>query len=98
MKTIYIDVEYKCHVTDDGTMTAVETEVFDGKCDKYIEGHRFVPAGKIWVRSDGVAFGGEYEMVAPWKSHSELDAAQREYERRLLAEYAQALRTVGVNV
>lgn len=36
MKTIYIDPEFKCHVSDDGTMRAVETNAFDGKCDAFI--------------------------------------------------------------
>ena len=27
---IYIDADFKCHVSDDGTMTAVETDFFDG--------------------------------------------------------------------
>lgn len=78
MKTIYIDSEFKCHISNDGTMTAVETDFFDGKCDTYIEGYRFVPEGKTWVREDGVEFSGE--MIAPWKPWDELDAAQREYE------------------
>ena len=85
MKTIYIDHEFKCHVTNDGTMTAVETAFFDGKCDAFIEGYRFVPSGESWTRSDGVVFHGE--MVSPWKDYAELDSAQREYERQLLAEY-----------
>lgn len=89
MKTIYIDSEFKCHVTNDGTMTAVETDAFDGKCDAYIEGYRFVPDGETWTRSDGEVFHGE--MVPPWKPYAELDAAQREYERQLLAEYEAAL-------
>lgn len=93
---IYIDSEFKCHVTDDGTMKAVETDFFDGKCDTFIEGYRFIPSGESWVRSDGVVFRGE--MIAPWKPYSELDNAQREYEKQLLAEYAEALRTVGVEV
>jgi hypothetical protein len=93
---IYIDSEFKCHTSNDGTMTAVETEIFDGKCNAFIEGYRFVPAGESWTRSDGVVFHGE--MIAPWKDYSELDNAQREYEKQLLAEYAEALRTVGVNV
>ena len=76
---IYIDSEFKCHASDDGTMTAVETDVFDGKCDAYIEGYRFIPAGQTWARSDGVIFAGE--MISPWKPWAELDAAQREYER-----------------
>lgn len=48
--TIYIDTNYKCHVTDDGTMTAVETDAFDGMCTEYIEGYRYVPAGQTWTR------------------------------------------------
>lgn len=76
---IYIDSEFKCHASDDGTMTAVETDVFDGKCDTYVEGYRFIPAGQTWTRADGTVFAGE--MIAPWKSWDELDAAQREFER-----------------
>lgn len=86
---IYIDNDYKCHVTDDGTMTAVETDAFDGKCNTYIEGYRFVPSGETWTREDGVQFFGE--MIAPWKDYNELDAAQREYEREQLAAAQAAL-------
>lgn len=89
MKTIYIDSDFKCHVTDDGTMTAVETSFFDGKCDSFIEGYRYVPAGKTWTRSDGSTFTGE--MIAPWKDYAELDSAQREYERERLADAENAL-------
>ena len=100
MKTIYIDQEHKCHTSDNGTMRAVETEVFDGKSDNYIEGYRFVPAGEIWVREDGVAFRGE--MVAPWKDWRELDDAQRDYERQQLeeanAQNAQLLETMAAMV
>ena len=81
MKTIYIDLEFKCHTVNDGTMTAVETSFFDGKCDSFIEGYRFVPFGKSWTRSDGVVFHGE--MIAPWKPYSELVAAQTQYEKDL---------------
>lgn len=79
MKAIYIDKEYKCYVSPGPGLTAVETDFFDGKCDAYIEGYRFVPSGQTWTRSDGVKFAGE--MVSPWKDWNELDAAQREYER-----------------
>lgn len=101
MKTVYIDSDFKCHITDDGTMTAVETDFFDGKCDSCIEGYRFVPAGQSWTRSDGAVFRGE--MIAPWKPLDELDAAQRAYERELLRQYEQAIAeldsayTEGVN-
>ena len=95
--TIYIDNDYKCHTSDpEGTYTAVETTAFDGKCDAYIEGYRFVPAGAAWTRPDGVTFSGE--MIAPWKDWRELDDAQREYERQLIAEYTEALGIVGVSV
>lgn len=80
-------------------MTAVETDVFDGKCNAYIEGYRFVPAGETWTRDDGVFFSGE--MIAPWKPWNELDAAQREYERQQIAQYESALTEIeaalGVN-
>lgn len=92
MKTIYLDSDFKCHISGDDTMTAVETAAFDGKCDTYIEGYRFVPGGKTWVREDGVEFSGE--MIAPWKPWQELEEAQREYERRLVAEYEAALQEI----
>ena len=70
---IYIDNEYKCHVSDDGTMTEVETDAFNGKCEAFIEGYRYVPAGESWAREEGEVFEGE--MIAPWKPFAELDAA-----------------------
>ena len=94
MKTIYIDSDFKCHVTNDGTMTAVETDWFDDKCDIFIEGYRFIPAGSSWTRSDGSVFKGK--MITPWKPYLELDAAQRSYERDALAQLAQSYAT-GVN-
>ena len=94
MRTIYIDSEFKCHTVNDGTMTAVETDFFDGKCDAFVEGYRFVPSGESWTRSDGAVFHGE--MITPWKDYAELDNAQREYEKQLIETYEQSLTTVGV--
>ena len=79
MKTIYIDSSFKCHTSTAEGLTQNETDAFDGKCDAYIEGYRYIPAGQTWTRADGVVFTGE--MIAPWKPWAELDAAQREYER-----------------
>lgn len=104
--TIYVDHDYKCHVATADGLTAVEMDYFDGKCPAYIEGYRFVPEGKTWVRADGVVFQGE--MVSPWKPWRELDAAQRAYEQEQLeslsaqnAEYEAALSEIeaalGVN-
>ena len=56
MRTIYIDTENKCHIYNDGTMTAVETDFFDGKCDAFVEGYLCGPG----------------EMITPWKPYSEL--------------------------
>lgn len=89
MRTIYIDSDFKCHVENDGTMTEIQTDFFDGKCTSFVEGYRFIPAGETWTRSDGAAFNGE--MIAPWKDYSELDTAQRVYERDRLEDAELAL-------
>lgn len=97
MRIIYIDSEFKCHTTNpNGTFREVEEEFFDGKCDAFIEGYRFVPSGESWTREDGVVFRGE--MIAPWKDYSELDNAQREYENQRLTEYIEYLKILGVEV
>lgn len=99
--TIHIDTDYKCHLTNDGTMRAVETAASDGKCDTYIEGHRYVPAGETWTREDGEVFTGE--MFSPWVDFATLEEAQRAYEREQLAalkaqnaDMAAALEVLGV--
>jgi hypothetical protein len=95
MKTIYIDPEFKCHVANDGTMTAVETNFFDGKCDAFVEGYRFVPAGESWTRADGRVFTGE--MVAPWVDYNILAAYQQQYETmeaELTAAYQEGVNSV----
>ena len=76
--TIFIDEDFKCHTMNDGTMTAVETDFFDGKCDEFITGYRFIPFGMTWTRSDGEVFHGE--MIAPWKDSVLLNAFQAQYE------------------
>ena len=97
VKTIYIDDEFKCHIKNDGTMTAIETSAFDGKCDTYIEGYRFIPEGESWTREDGVTFKGG--LITPWKPYAELDAAQRKYEREQLAGIKESLNALigGIN-
>lgn len=83
---IYIDSEFKCHTTNpDGTFREVETDFFDGKCTTFIEGY-------CYDTSKG------YVQVYPWKSYDELDAAQRAYEKQLIAIYEESLRTMGVVV
>lgn len=81
MKTIYLDSDFRCHVSNDGTMTAVSTEFFDGKCDTFVEGYRFIPAGSNWIRADGAVFRGP--MAAPVAGYATLAASQRQYELML---------------
>ena len=85
MRTIYIDSDFRCHISDDGTMHAVETDFFDSKCDAYIEGYC------CEVRENGT-------VLYPWKPYSELDAAQRQYELAQLADYKAACERMGIVV
>lgn len=95
--TIYIDNDYKCHTSPGEGLTAVETDAFNGKCRRYIEGYRFVPAGESWTRSDGAVFTGE--MVAPWRDHAILAELQAIYEEEQAkqAEMEAALEVLGVS-
>lgn len=93
---VYIDNDYKCHVSPGEGLREIEAPEFDGYCAEYIKGMRLVPAGETWTREDGHVFYGR--MKTPWKDFAALDAAQRKYEKQLLAEYAEALKVVGVNV
>ena len=85
MKTIYLDSDFKCHMADPGTGKTVETDDFNERCDAFIEGCRFIPAGESWTREDGEVFRGE--AFFPWKDDRELEQAQRLYEQEKLAEY-----------
>lgn len=86
----YIDNDYKCHTSDpNGEYRAVEKDLFKGKCETFIEGHRYLPPNESWTREDGKVFNNE--MISPWKPFDELDAAQREYEREILADAENAL-------
>ena len=76
--TIYIDSDYKCHVSPGEGLTSVETDAFEGKCKQVIEGYRFVPAGQTWTREDGQVFTGE--MVTPWRPYENLAELQAVYE------------------
>ena len=91
--TIYIDGDYKCHVSDDGTMRGFDLPFFEGKCPAFVEGYRYIPAGETWERADGIEFKGE--MISPWKPYTELYIAQLEYD---LADADAALNELGVNV
>ena len=95
---VYIDSDFKCHPFNDGNMTSVESDFFDGKCDTFVEGYRFVPTGESWTREDGTVFTGE--MIAPWKDYRMLEAAQQEYEKvqAEIEDMKSALNELGVTV
>ena len=79
--TIYIDADCKCHTAPGVGLTAVETDAFEDKCSRYIQGYRFVPAGESWTREDGHTFTGE--MIAPWRDYAILAEFQSIYEEKL---------------
>lgn len=70
MKTIYLDSDFICHVTNDGTFREIETDIFDGQPDDFIVNFRLVPEGETWTRSDGVVFNGL--MVSPIKDYKKI--------------------------
>lgn len=84
---IYLDSDFCCHLTNDGTMREIETESFNGKCEAYIEGYRFIPNGESWTRSDGEIFIGE--MISPAEDYLRLEKAQIQYEKDEMAHLAE---------
>ena len=90
--TIYIDSDCKCHTSPGDGLTAVETDAFEGKCSRYIEGYRFVPAGESWTREDGQVFTGE--MKSPWRDYAILAEMQALYEE----EQAKAMEEIAALV
>ena len=92
---IYIDNNYKCHVTDDGTRRAFDVPFFDGKCNEFIEGYRYIPASETWTRADGQTFRGE--MIVSWRDYSQILEIQTAVDRaqaqaqQTINEYEQAL-------
>lgn len=92
---IYIDNEYKCHVSNDGTMREFDVPFFDGKCTEFIEGYRYVPSEETWTRKDGQTFKGE--MITPCRDYSQISEIQTAVDRaqaqaqQTITEYEQAL-------
>ena len=93
--TIYIDNDYKCHLSDDGTRRAFDVPFFDGKCAEFVEGYLYVPSGETWTRKEGQVFAGE--MIAPWRDYSQILEIQTAVDRaqaqaqQTINEYEQAL-------
>ena len=75
---IYIDTDYKCYTSPAEGRRPFEVPFFDGKCQSFTEGYRYVPAGERWVNPKGRIFRGE--MISPWSDYNKLYIAQLEYE------------------
>jgi hypothetical protein len=94
---IYIDKECKCHTTNpDNAYREFDVPFFYGKCQTFIEGYRYCPKGESYTREDGEVFNGESHVA--WKPYDELDAAQRQYEKALIADMQNALNKLGVTL
>ena len=90
---VYIDNNYNCYASNDGTRREFETTFFEGKCPKYIEGFKYVPRGETYIDEEGRAFDGEMCIINA--NHLELQIAQLEYD---LADADAALNELGVTV
>lgn len=76
---VYVNpVDFKCHTENDGTFKEVDLPIFDGKCQTFIEGYCY---------DDSKGYAHWY----PWKPLSELNEAQREYDKEKLADAENAL-------
>lgn len=96
MKTIYLDSDFMCHITDDGTMTEVQTDAFDHLCNNSIELMRFIPQNETWTRRDGRTIHGEFIQAT---DTAKIDAYQRQYmeDQAQIADMQNALEILGVS-
>ena len=58
MKTIYLDTDFMCHLSNDGTMVEIQTDVFDSIADDAISYYRYIPQGEEWTDSKGRVLHG----------------------------------------
>lgn len=77
MKTVYIDSDFMCHTTNDGTRTEIQTDYFDYLCDNAIELMRFIPEGRVWYHPKGFVVYGEFVQATNSKK---IDELQRQAE------------------
>lgn len=63
---IFVDARKHCHLEDDGAMTAIETDFFNGKCKEYVEGY---------------CCDIQHEAFYAWRKYSELEEIQTAVDR-----------------
>ena len=95
MKIIFLDTDYMCHITDDGTRPEIQTDYFDNLCNNAIELMRFVPEGATWTRPDGRVIHGEFIQAT---DSAKIDAYQRQWmeDQAQMADMQNALEILGV--
>lgn len=64
---VYVDEDLHCHIDNDGTRRAVETDFFNGKCSQFISGYSYNDTE-------------DYIKISPWKPYDKLSMAQEAYE------------------
>lgn len=90
MKTIYLDSEYMCHLTDSGSMIEIQTDVFDETADVAIPYYRYIPENTKWVDERGRVFYGLFVQAT---DSDEIDRATKD---ALIADMRTALDILGV--
>ena len=85
-----------CHITDDGTRTEIQTDVFDDLCNNSIELMRYVPENETWIRPDGRIIHGEFIQVT---DSAKLESYQKQWndDKATIEDMAQALEILGVS-
>ena len=95
---IYLDSEFKCHVTAADDRIEVEApENFEGMCDKSIECMRYIPAGMTYFAADGSVIHGEFIQCL---DDTSAIAYQVQYEsmKPELEDMKSALNLLGVSI
>lgn len=90
MKTIYLDEDFMCHLSNDGAMVEIQTDVFDSTVDDAIPYYRFIPQGEEWTDSKGRVLHGIFIQAT---NSAEIE---RIIQRAYIADMQNALAILGV--
>lgn len=91
MKTIFIDLEYMCHLENADGRTEVQTDVFDGVVDGAIPYYRYVPQGEEYTDNKGRVLHGLFIQA------TDSEAINRISQQALIADMQNALAILGVS-
>ena len=96
MKTIYLDSNFMCHIINDGTMTEIQTDMFDDLCNNSIELMRYIPQNEMWVRPNGRIIYGLFIQAT---DSEKINAYQIQWQsdQEQMEDMQNALEILGVN-